>query len=292
MAKKVEITIETAAETDVGELLRRSRRRKREKEIVLLTIKYLALTLMAVFLLFPYVFMVSKSLMDIVDANSSTPTLFPTRGVHFKNYEVFFEYWKYFKNSLIVVAINGIFIPLTGFMVAYPFARRNFKGKKVMFSYGLGALFVLFFLAVFYGVFGVLAPKQTYAFAKIAQYFQALSVVGRFDLLLVYLLTIVMLFYYCFPLQLAVECFCTAVNTEKKVWASAVLNILLFFYAFIFTRYYNMLYETIAGKLFWVFLIFADLIPVLCLCLNRKPREGKKDEEKKKGTTKKEKGYA
>ena len=101
-----------------------------------------------------------------------------------------------------------------------------------------------------------------------------------------------MLFYYCFPLQLAVECFCTAVNTEKKVWASAVLNILLFFYAFIFTRYYNMLYETIAGKLFWVFLIFADLIPVLCLCLNRKPREGKKDEEKKKGTTKKEKGYA
>ena len=30
MAKKVEITIETAAETDVGELLRRSRRRKRE----------------------------------------------------------------------------------------------------------------------------------------------------------------------------------------------------------------------------------------------------------------------
>lgn len=47
MAKKVEITIETAAETDVGELLRRSRRRKREKEIVLLTIKYLALTLMA-----------------------------------------------------------------------------------------------------------------------------------------------------------------------------------------------------------------------------------------------------
>lgn len=77
MAKKVEITIETAAETDVGELLRRSRRRKREKEIVLLTIKYLALTLMAVFLLFPYVFMVSKSLMDIVDANSSTPDAVP-----------------------------------------------------------------------------------------------------------------------------------------------------------------------------------------------------------------------
>ena len=66
----------------------------------------------------------------------------------------------------------------------------------------------------------------------------------------------------------------------------------LFLYAFMFTRYYNLLYDTIAGKLFWVFLIFADLIPVLCLCLNRKPREGKKNTEKKTGTTKKEKGYA
>ena len=192
-----------------------------------------------------------------------------------------------FLHTLGQFSDTAFFLPLLG---TYRYKKGD--GKKVMFSYGLGALFVLFFLAVFYGVFGVLAPRQTYAFAKIAQYFQALAVVGRFDLLLVYLMTIVMLFYYCFPLQLAVECFCTAVNTEKKVWASAVLNILLFFYAFIFTRYYNMLYETIAGKLFWVFLIFADLIPVLCLCLNRKPREGKKNTEKKTGTTKKEKGYA
>ena len=182
---------------------------------------------------------------------------------------------------------TAFFLPLLG---TYRYKKGD--GKKVMLSYGLGALFVLFFLAVFYGVFGILAPRQTYAFAKIAQYFQALAVVGRFDLLLVYLMTIVMLFYYCFPLQLAVECFCTAMNTEKKVWASAALNILLFLYAFMFTRYYNLLYDTIAGKLFWVFLIFADLIPVLCLFLNRKPREGKKNTKKKTGTTKKEKGYA
>lgn len=39
---------------------------------------------------------------------------------------------------------------------------------------------------------------------------------------------------------------------RKKVWASAALNILLFLYAFMFTRYYNLLYDTIAGKLFWV----------------------------------------
>ena len=55
-------------------------------------------------------------------------------------------------------------------------------------------------LAVFYGVFGAVAPKQEFAFSKTAQYFQALTVVGRFDLLLIYLMTIVLLFYYCLSL--------------------------------------------------------------------------------------------
>ncbi len=126
--------METAADLDVENWLKRSKRARRRKETVQLVVKYTVLTFMAVFLLFPYVFMLSKSLMDIVDANSSTPSLFPTRGVHFSNYKIFFDYWPYFKNSLVVVAINGIFIPLSGFMVAYPFARRDFKGKKVMFS--------------------------------------------------------------------------------------------------------------------------------------------------------------
>ncbi len=121
-------------ETDVSELLARSKKLRRRRYITGLTVRYIVLALLAVFLLFPYVFMVSKSLMDIVDANSATPSLFPKNGLHFSNYGVFTEYWKYFKNSFIVVAINGFFIPLTGFMVAYPFARHNFKGKKMMFS--------------------------------------------------------------------------------------------------------------------------------------------------------------
>lgn len=91
------------------------------------------MTLLAIFLLFPFLFMVSKSLMNITDANSVHPKLFPSQ-VRLENYLIFFDYIQYFLNSLIIVVINGVFIPLTGMMVAYPFARYNFKGKKVMFS--------------------------------------------------------------------------------------------------------------------------------------------------------------
>lgn len=132
MAKRAEIVL--GANNDAGDFLKRSRKAKRIKNIVLLTLKYFVLILLAVFLLFPYIFMISKSLMTLVDANSPTPSLFPQHGVQFENYKIFLDYWVYFKNSLIVVAINGFFIPFTGFMVAYPFARKNFKGKKIMFA--------------------------------------------------------------------------------------------------------------------------------------------------------------
>ena len=179
---------------------------------------------------------------------------------------------------------TALFLPLLG---TYRYKKGD--GKKIMLSYGLGAVFVLFFLAVFYGIFASLAPKQPYAFAKIGQYFGALSVVGRFDLLLTYLMTVVLLFYCCFPLQLSVHCFCKAVNTERKVWVSAALNIGLLAFSILSTKYYNVLYETIMGKLFWIFILFADLVPLLALCLRRRD-SGKEAPKKKK--TKKEATYA
>lgn len=117
----------------VSERLALSKKARKRKEIILLVVKYACMILLAVFLLFPYIFMVSKSLMTMVDANSATPSLFPKNGVRFQNYTIFADYIQYFYNSFVIVAINGFFIPLTGFMVAYPFARKNFKGKKAMF---------------------------------------------------------------------------------------------------------------------------------------------------------------
>ena len=70
--------------------------------------------------------------MSLPEVNSPNFTLFPSELV-FENYSIIGEYLPYLINTLIVVVINGLFIPLTGAMIAFPFARYTFKGKRVMF---------------------------------------------------------------------------------------------------------------------------------------------------------------
>ena len=84
-------------------------------------------------LLFPYLFMVSKSFMSITDINASVIKLFPTKPT-FENYLQLGEYFKYFFNSFVVVIVNAVLVPLTSCLVAYPLARARFKGRNHIFA--------------------------------------------------------------------------------------------------------------------------------------------------------------
>lgn len=170
--------------------------------------------------------------------------------------------FKGFLRSLIHFSDSALLLPMSG---AYRYKKGD--GKKVLSSYGLGALFVLFFLAVFYGLFGPLSPIKTFAFDKTAQYFKALRVVGRLDLLLAYAMTVLLIFYYCLPLQLSVICFSRALNTDKKIAVSAVLNIGLLLFTIFCSRFYTAIYNGITYYSWWVFPIFAYLLPILALLL-------------------------
>ena len=134
---------------------------------------------------------------------------------------------------------------------------------KIMSGFGAGALSSLLFLATFFSVFSSIAPKEHYAFSKIAQYFPALDVVGRFDLLLVYMLTIVLLFFTVMPLQFTTNLFCHAIGTKRKVIFSAALNGTLLLFLLFCNKYYNTVYTVISGKLtfvFWGAAIFFTLL--------------------------------
>ena len=151
-------------------------------------------------------------------------------------------------------------------------------GVKIMSGYWIGALLSLLFLAIFYAVFSSLAPREHYAFSKIAQYFPALSVIGRFDLIFIYLLSVVLLFYTCLPLQYTTECIANLFKIERKTWISAVLHLLLFIGVLFLNKYYDAIYQSISGNLFWVFIFIADMVPPFLIFLpkNRgfdKPRK-------------------
>lgn len=176
---------------------------------------------------------------------------------------------------------TALLVPLLG-----EYRHRKGDGKKLMLSYALGAAFVLLFLAVFYGIFGALAPQQAFAFDKIAGYFGGLAVVGRIDLLLVYLMTVVVLFYRCFPLLLAVHCFSTAAKIQNRIPVAAALSVTLLVLTVFFNRFYGALYSFVSTAAVWVFPLFAYGLPLLCLGLLLAERG------KKCGRRNKEDGYA
>ncbi len=150
---------------------------------------------------------------------------------------------------------------------------REGDGVKITLGYAGGALMTLFFFAVFFGIFSSLAPREHYAFLKIAQYFPALDVIGRIDLIFIYLLSVVLIFYTSLPLIYTAELVARAVGTERKTFYAAILSLALFILILFVNQYYNGLYRFISGKLFPLFWV-ASLAPLLCLLL---PTDEKKE---------------
>lgn len=137
---------------------------------------------------------------------------------------------------------------------------------KILVGYGGGAVGSLLFFATFFSVFSSIAPKEHYAFSKIAQYFPALDTVGRFDLLFVYMLTVVLLFFTAMPLQFTTDLACRAFGIQQKTPFSALLNGALLVFLLFCNKYYNTVYTLISGKLSFVFWIAAAVIVAFC-CL-------------------------
>ena len=105
----------------------------RTKKLIKNIVLYSVLGLLTVYFLFPFFFVVSRSLMSFSEVNSVKLVWWPEK-IDFRNYQVITRYWTYLKNTMIVVVINAVFIPLSGAIIAFPFARYEFAGKKVMFS--------------------------------------------------------------------------------------------------------------------------------------------------------------
>lgn len=153
----------------------------------------------------------------------------------------------------------------------------NFRYKKgdaakITLSYLLGGLIVIALLAVFYAVYGAMAPSRTFLLSEIAVFFPAVSYVGRIDLPLLYALDIVILFALILHIQASVHCFSLAFGWDKRSALSLICNGVLLIIAFVLNNKFSPLYHA-AAKWFWIpALIFAYIIPLCCWALKRGKR--------------------
>ncbi len=131
----------------IDPIAEKARRRKKRKEskarhVAITVTCYLVLTLVAVFLVFPFFLMVMRSFMNINDIYNVR--IIPTQWT-FDNYIKLFtenNYLLYFWNTLKIVLFNIIAVPLSASLCAFSFARLRWKGKKIVFGCVLATLMI------------------------------------------------------------------------------------------------------------------------------------------------------
>lgn len=112
------------------------------KEIVYRVCIVALMAVLAVLLIFPYVYMISKSLMTSAEALSLEIKLFPAKPQWGNYTQIFMDkgYGKALLHTMEVIVFNGIAVPLSATFVAFGFARCRFVGKKPLFAFMLSTM--------------------------------------------------------------------------------------------------------------------------------------------------------
>lgn len=157
----------------------------------------------------------------------------------------------------------------------------NFRYKKgdaakLTLSYAAGALIVLFFLAIFYGIYGELTSSRQFAISKTSLYFSAIDIVGRVDLYALYALEIVMLFALVLNIQFAVHCLekCTGWNCPEGL--SLAVNIALLTILLTCGHYLSPLQKFFTDWVWIIILLFATVAPFCAWAFKREKNINRK----------------
>ncbi len=112
------------------------------KKLALQITLYAIMIILAVILLFPYFYMVVKSLMTAEEVDNPYASFFPAVP-QFSNYVEVFKtggYGKGFLWTMLIIVFNLIAVPLSSTMIAYSFAKLRWVGRDVMFVFVLGSM--------------------------------------------------------------------------------------------------------------------------------------------------------
>lgn len=131
--------------------IEQSRTKARRKSIALNSVQYVFMTILAVILLVPYVYMINRSLMTAENAKYSFD--FFTKDWQFSNFVTLFydttvesgstnprAYLDGLKYTMIIIGFNLIAVPFSASLIAYSFAKLKWKGRNTMFFLMLGTM--------------------------------------------------------------------------------------------------------------------------------------------------------
>jgi len=150
------------------------------------------------------------------------------------------------------------------------FKYKKGDGIKLCSSCLIGGLIVMVISALYYGIFGAIAPNTFFAISKIGMFFSAIDLVGRVDLLALYILEIVSLFALVLNVQSAVYCLEKVFNVKNKYVLSLAVNVILIVLTvFLDTRYDGV--QRFYNEWAWIItLAVAYVLPIIIRMMTRR----------------------
>src|SRR3954453_5155959 len=131
-------TPRTSTRPDAPRPVRRGRGR--------LAARYVVLIVLALIFISPLIFMLVTSFKTRTEATAVPPTWIPKEPTTAAYREVFRSegtpVLRWFANSMIAAVCNAALVVATAAMAAYPLARMEFRGKKIVFGVIIATLFV------------------------------------------------------------------------------------------------------------------------------------------------------
>jgi multiple sugar transport system permease protein len=118
----------------------KSSTKKRNKK----TFFYILMSIIAVLMFFPIIWIISSSLKTMLEISQFPPKIFPSHP-QWENYKVILSdpyLYIYLRNTLILIVANTVGTVFSSALVAYPLARMDFKGKNLVFGIIIATMMV------------------------------------------------------------------------------------------------------------------------------------------------------
>ena len=130
----------------IGDSISEVIRREKTLKIIKYVLTYSFLTLVAIFIIAPFYWMIITSLKSTQEVNLPDPTYFP-RKIIWSNYRVSMTmtgtyFGRYMINTIIVGVFSTIGTLITTVLSAFAFARLHFKGRDILFTIFLATMMI------------------------------------------------------------------------------------------------------------------------------------------------------
>jgi spore germination protein KB len=150
----------------------------------------------------------------------------------------------------------------------------HFKYKKgdslkITLSYIAGGLIVLLFMSMFYAIYGSLSPMQPFAIAKIPIFFSAINLIGRVDMLAIYLYDTAVLFALILNIQMSCYCLEKVFSCPLRGVYSIAVNAILITISIVFTNNFVALNDFFYKWMWLASLIFSYIFPLTAILFYR-----------------------